>query len=304
MICRIAGIMKIDMFRRIGIVGSGRVARALALGLKRASHEPPLIWGRSPERLIEARSQVDGIDTTTTLGALTEACDAIAIAVADDAVAGIVTALAIAASTTEASPFVFHVSGRSGAALLAPLRDAGWLTAAIHPAMTFTGNPPGEVARMAGARFAITGSSADAAVQARQIVALLGGVAVEIPEDRRALYHAALCHASNHLVTLIADAAQALERAGVDAPRALLAPLVQAALNNSLDRGFDALSGPLLRGDVQTIRDHVAALAAHDPDLVPAYRAMAIATIDRLEQSGARPDAALRRALDSGGAVP
>lgn len=296
--------MKIDMFRRIGIVGSGRVARALALGLKRASHEPPLLWGRSPARLIEARSQVDGIDTTTTLGALTQACDAIAIAVADDAIAGIVTALAIAASTIEASPFVFHVSGRSGAALLAPLHDAGWTTAAIHPAMTFTGDPAGEVARMAGARFAITGSSADAAVQARQIVALLGGVAVEIPEDRRALYHAALCHASNHLVTLIADAAQALERAGVDAPRALLAPLVLAALNNSLDRGFGALSGPLLRGDVQTIGDHVAALAAHDPDLVAAYRAMAVATIDRLERSGARPDAALRRALDSSGAVP
>lgn len=107
--------------------------------------------------------------------------------------------------------------------------------------MTFTGNPPGEVARMAGARFAITGSSANAAVQAKRVVGLLGGVAVEIPEERRALYHAALCHASNHLVTLIADAAQALERAGVDAPRALLAPLVQAALDNSLDRGFDAL---------------------------------------------------------------
>ncbi|WP_288988072.1 Rossmann-like and DUF2520 domain-containing protein [uncultured Sphingopyxis sp.] len=304
MICRIADIMNIDIFRRIGIVGSGRVARALALGLKPASHEPPLLWGRSPARLIEARSQVDGIDTTTTLGALTEACDAIAIAVADDAIAGIVTALAIAASTTEASPFVFHVSGRSGAALLAPLHDAGWTTAAIHPAMTFTGNPPGEVARMAGARFAITGSSVDAAVQARRVVGLLGGVAVEIPEERRALYHAALCHASNHLVTLIADAAQALERAGVDAPRALLAPLVQAALDNSLDRGFDALSGPLLRGDVQTIRDHVAALAAHDPDLVAAYRAMAMATIDRLEHEGARPDAALRRALDSSGAVP
>jgi len=289
-ICRIADNMKIDMFRRIGIVGSGRVARALALGLKRASHEPPLLWGRSPEQLAEAERQVDGIETTPTLGALAQTCDAIAIAVADDAVSGIVATLAAEASKTPSSPFVFHVSGRSGAALLAPLRDAGWLTAAIHPAMTFTGNPQG--------------SSVDAAVQARRVVGLLGGVAVEIPEERRELYHAALCHASNHLVTLIADAAQALERAGVDAPRALLAPLVQAALDNSLDRGFGALSGPLLRGDVQTIRDHVAALAAHDPDLVAAYRAMAAATIDRLEHEGARPDAALRRALDSSGAGP
>ena len=89
------------------------------------------------------------IETTPNLGALVQTCDAIAIAVADDALSGIVATLAAEASKTPSSPFVFHVSGRSGAAPLAPLRDAGWLTAAIHPAMTFTGNPPGEVARMA-----------------------------------------------------------------------------------------------------------------------------------------------------------
>src|SRR3546814_11579585 len=138
--------------------------------------------------------------------------------------------------------------------------------------MTFTGDPEAEAYRMAQARFAITGSTAAATQQAAQIVALLGGIAVEIAEERRALYHAGLCHASNHLVTLIAGAAHALTDAGVDDPAALLAPLVRAALENSLDRGFSALSGPLLRGDARTIGAHVEMPAANTPDLRSADR--------------------------------
>src|SRR3546814_10041538 len=72
------------------------------------------------------------------------------------------------------SPFVFHVSGRSGAAVLQPLDNAGAMTAAIHPAMTFTGDPESEVGRMAGARFAITAGAGEAIERARDIVASLG----------------------------------------------------------------------------------------------------------------------------------
>src|SRR3546814_4211934 len=101
---------------------------------------------------------------------------------------------------------------------------------------------------MAQARFAITGSIAAATQRAAQLVDLLVGIAVEISEERRPLYHAGLCHASNHLVTLIAGAAHALTDAGVEEPAALLDPLVRAALENSIQHGFAALSRPLLRG--------------------------------------------------------
>jgi predicted short-subunit dehydrogenase-like oxidoreductase (DUF2520 family) len=117
-------------------------------------------------------------------------------------------------------------------------------------------------------------------------------------EQHRTLYHAALCHAANHLVTLLAGASGALATAGVGDPQALLAPLVRAALDNSLDRGFAALSGPLLRGDRDTIADHLAALAQDDPALLPAYRAMALATLDAMERTGAPAfDPALRHDL-------
>ena len=275
-------------FRQIGIVGAGRVAQALALGLAPHSDAPPLLWGRSPDRLDAAVARIDRAVAEPSAGALARVCVVIAIAVSDDAVAGVAAALATALPR-DAAPFVFHVSGRSGAAILAPLRSAGALTAAIHPAMTFTGQPQSEVARMAEARFAITGSSPPATAAARRIVAALNGVGVEIAEERRPLYHAALCHASNHLVTLIAGAAHALEQAGVDDPAALLAPLVRAALDNTLDQGMAGLSGPLLRGDARTIGDHLAALDAWSPDLLPAYRAMARTTLDALERSGSAP---------------
>lgn len=281
---------------QFGVIGAGRVAQALAFGLASHSIEPPLMWGRSLEKL-GAASAATGSEVAVSLDRLASDCDVIAIAVSDDAIPSIVGDLArelVADSPT----FVFHVSGRSGAAIFDPLRDRGALTAAIHPAMTFTGHPEREVAQMAQARFAVTGSSASASQQARAIVALLGGVSIEIAEAQRTLYHAALCHASNHVVTLLTGASHALARAGVDDPASLLAPLVHAALLNSLDRGFDALSGPLLRGDERTIEGHLAALATDCPEMLPAYRAMALATVDELERTGAGIDlAALRDRL-------
>ncbi|GFM29353.1 Rossmann-like and DUF2520 domain-containing protein [Novosphingobium sp. PY1] len=272
---------------RIGVIGTGRVAQALALGLGKATSSPPLIWGRSAAGREEAISRVGRkASASENMSDLIEACDIIAIAVSDDAVAPVVKQMA-SLIPAEHTPFVFHVSGRSGAAVLDSLREKGALTAAIHPAMTFTGNPLEEVTRMSGAYFAITGSSDSAWETARQIVAGLGGVTAEITEDRRALYHAGLCHAANHLVTLLSGSSRILSAAGVEEPNAMLAPLARAALENSLARGFDALSGPVLRGDRETIGRHMTALADQCPQVLPAYRAMALATLNELEAEGA-----------------
>jgi predicted short-subunit dehydrogenase-like oxidoreductase (DUF2520 family) len=293
---RYKGGMTQGLYRQIGIVGAGRVAQAFAFGLGPASVAPPMLWGRSPDRLRTAAGLVGRAVAAGRLEALVEVCDLIGIAVSDDAVAPVAAEMACAVPTGRA-PFIFHVSGRSGAALLDPLRGAGALTAAIHPVMTFTGDPQGEVRRMAGARFAITGSSAEAIAAAEDVVRRLGGVGVTIAEAHRPLYHAALSHAANHLVTLLDGSFGALRSAGVDDPAALLAPLVHAALDNSLSHGFAALSGPLLRGDGETIASHLAALADHSPDLLPAYRAMALATLDAMERSGAPVSPDLRARL-------
>lgn len=273
-------------YRQIGLIGTGRVARALGLALAPHSAAPILVQGRNPDHAAAALEAIGRAQAVALSTSLSSHCDLILLAVADDALPAVIADLA----TMPLSATICHVSGRSGAALLDPLRAQGAITAAVHPAMTFTGDPAAEVARMQGARFAITGADAPSTAAARRLVALLGGVAVEVAEAHRALYHAALCHAANHLVTLIAGASDALTAAGVAEPGALLAPLVRAALDNSLDRGMNALSGPLLRGDRQTIGNHLTALRAHAPELLPAYRAMALATLDALD----RDEGALR----------
>lgn len=283
-------------FHRIGIVGTGRVARALALGLAEWSNLPPLVWGRSRERA----GQMGG-EAAQSMAQLARACDVIALAVSDDALDGVAAELA-AVWPDGGTGFVFHVSGRSGLAPLEALALRGGRTAAIHPAMTFTGDAPAELRRMAGARFAVTAAEPETAAIAHRLVAALGGVAVDVAEAQRPLYHAALCHAANHLVTLMAGSLGALERAGVADGAALLGPLVRAALENSLTMGFGALSGPLLRGDSATIGGHLSALERECPELLGAYRAMGSATLDQLEQRGRDVAPALRAMLGKDGA--
>jgi predicted short-subunit dehydrogenase-like oxidoreductase (DUF2520 family) len=121
----------------------------------------------------------------------------------------------------------------------------------------------------------------------------MGGEPVFIAEEDRGLYHAALAGAANHLVTLIVQAADLLRTAGVAEPSRMLGPLLGAALDNALRLGDAALTGPVARGDAETIAGHLAALAAAAPEALPAYLALARLTADRALASGmlAPPDA-------------
>ena len=283
-------------YRRIGIVGSGRVAQAMAWALHPRSSDPLLVWGRDPERRDRLVASVDRARAAPDLQSIGSACDCILIAVADDAIPDLVDRLS-GYIPHAATPFILHMSGRSGAGILAPLEQQGALTAAVHPAMTFTGAAAQEVARMVGARFVITAATPMATLASERLVGLLGGIPEHVEEAKRALYHAALCHAANHLVTLVAGSCDALRTAGVADPASLLAPLVRAALDNVLDRGMAGLSGPLLRGDEGSIHRHLSAIAVDSPQLLPPYRAMATATLDALEGGGATIPTGLRRIL-------
>jgi predicted short-subunit dehydrogenase-like oxidoreductase (DUF2520 family) len=100
------------------------------------------------------------------------------------------------------------------------------------------------------------------------------------------LYHAALAHGANHLVTLVNEALDRLRDAGVLRPEQVLAPLLQAALDNTLRHGDAALTGPIARGDAGTVAKHLATLADAAPESVATYRALARRTADRAIASG------------------
>jgi predicted short-subunit dehydrogenase-like oxidoreductase (DUF2520 family) len=117
-------------------------------------------------------------------------------------------------------------------------------------------------------------------------VSELGGTPIWVPEDRRTLYHAGLAHGANHLVTLVAQAMDLLRESGADEPAEILRPLMTAALDNALSYGDAALTGPVARGDVETVRAHLAEIATSAPNTLTSYVALARATANRAVLDG------------------
>jgi predicted short-subunit dehydrogenase-like oxidoreductase (DUF2520 family) len=195
-----------------------------------------------------------------------------------------------------AGRLVVHASGAHGIRVLDPATRAGALPLALHPVMTFTGRAD-DTDRLAGICFGVT-APAVLRPAAEVLVMEMGGEPVFIAEADRDLYHAALAGAANHLVTQVVQAEDLLARAGVAHPARMLGPLLSAALDNALRLGDAALTGPVSRGDADTVASHVAALRAEAPEALPAYLALARLTATRALAAGTltAPDA--RRLLD------
>jgi predicted short-subunit dehydrogenase-like oxidoreductase (DUF2520 family) len=178
--------------------------------------------------------------------------------------------IAAAAASVERGPLVGHCSGATALDVLEPHEAFS-----LHPLMTV---PAGAAAGvLAGAGCAIAGSTPRALGVAEALAAKLGMRATRVGDEDRAAYHAAASIASNFLVTLEGAAERLAATAGVD--RALLAPLVRAAVDDWAERGAeDALTGPIARGDEGTVARQRAAIAERTPDLLPLFDAMADAT--------------------------
>ncbi|MCW2603494.1 MAG: uncharacterized protein JWN61_1629 [Pseudonocardiales bacterium] len=207
----------------------------------------------------------------------------VVLAVPDDVLPELVVGLA-ATGAWRPGQFVVHTSGAHGLGVLAPAAAAGALVLALHPAMTFTGRDE-DIARLDGAPFGVTAEAGLRPV-AEALVVEMGGEPFWVGESARTAYHAALSLGSNHLVTLVSDALDLLGAAGVEEPARVLAPLLGAALDNTLRLGDGALTGPVSRGDAHTVAGHLRAIDDLVPPLRPPYIAMAARTAVRAEAAG------------------
>jgi predicted short-subunit dehydrogenase-like oxidoreductase (DUF2520 family) len=175
-----------------------------------------------------------------------------------------------AAAAIEPGPLVGHCSGATGLAVLSPHEAFS-----LHPLMTLPAGTPHHV--FEGAGCAVDGSTPRALAVAEALAARLGMRATRVTDEDRAAYHAAASIASNFLVTLEGAAERLAATAGVE--RELLAPIVRATVENWAARGADgALTGPIARGDDETVARQRAAVAERTPDLLPLFDAMVDAT--------------------------
>lgn len=268
---------------KVGIIGAGRVGAVLGAALARAAHRVVAASSGSAASRARIRRMLPGAQVRD-IARVPTGVDLLLICVPDDALAGTVANLA-EAGAIRAGQVVAHTSGAHGIEVLAPATDRGAHPLALHPAMTFTGHATDLDRLAAGVSFGVTAPEALRPFATR-LVADLGGAPEWIAEPARPLYHAALVHGANHLVTLVNEATDRLRDAGVLHPERVLAPLLRAALENALRHGDAALTGPVSRGDAGTIARHVESLRRTAPDAVPAYVALARRTADRAIASG------------------
>ena len=266
----------------IGVIGAGRVGAVLAVALGAAGYRISAVAGESAASRTRIETLLPGVrvDKPT---AVARGCDLLLLTVPDDSLDNVVRMLA-ASGALRAGQYVVHTSGRHGLGVLQPALALGAHGIALHPAMTFTGTDL-DVGRLAGCVYGVT-CDAPERPAAEHLVAVLGGQLAWLAEEQREIYHAALAHGANHLVTLVAQSMDALRAAGSTDPAAMLRPLLSAALDNALAYGDAALTGPIVRGDLETVRVHLRSLAVSSAAALEAYVVLARATANRAVAAG------------------
>jgi predicted short-subunit dehydrogenase-like oxidoreductase (DUF2520 family) len=271
-----------DARLRVGVISAGRVGAVLGAALARAGHDLVAVSAVSQASRDRAATLLPGVPVVPA-DEVPRRAGLVLLAVPDDALPGLVAGLA-ATGALRPGQLVAHTSGRHGVDVLTPAARLGALPLALHPVLPFSGTDV-DLARLSGTSFGVTSPDPLRPV-AETLVLEMGGEPVWVPEADRPLWHAALAHAANHLTTLVSSSAALLRDAGVAQPGRVLAPLLGAALDGSLRAGDAALTGPVARGDAETVRAHLDVLAAVAPDVLPTYVAMARLTADRAIAAG------------------
>jgi pantoate--beta-alanine ligase len=272
----------------VGIVSAGRVGSVLGAALAAAGHQVVATSGVSRASVRRAERLLPDVPLKSPDEVVTRA-DLVLLAVPDDVLPGLVTGLA-RAGCFRTGQIVAHTCGAHGVAVLDPAVEYGTLPLALHPVMTFTGCAE-DVQRLATCSVGVTAAEGDEAAWSvgEALVVEMGAEPVRVPEKVRPLYHAALAYGANHLITLVRDSVDVLERAGIQPAERLIAPLLSAALDNALRHGDRALTGPVARGDVATLHKHLCELAEHAPEVADSYRALAERTADRAQRAALLP---------------
>jgi predicted short-subunit dehydrogenase-like oxidoreductase (DUF2520 family) len=287
--------------KSFSIVGAGRLGTVLGAALVRRGWTAAAIVdkdsgaARESRRIIGRGTAVAGLGGTARLG------DVVIIAVPDNAVGRVAAGLA-RSGVSWAGRFVFHTSGLLPARVLEPLRKRGARIASVHPVQSFPRkDAPASIFR--GITWGVEGDPA-AVAAAEEMVRSLRGNVLLLSEKDKPLYHAACSLASNAMIALEWTASGMLGAAGIGekAAAGMLFPLVQGTLQNVNNLGLEkALTGPILRGDVVTVRKHLEALR-DDPHARGVYLVMGKQILRLAEKSGlpAGRVTALKRLLEGG----
>jgi predicted short-subunit dehydrogenase-like oxidoreductase (DUF2520 family) len=236
---------------------------------------------------MHALAEAVGAKTFDTALEVIHAADLTLLTVPDDVIVPLASLIAESGDDFTGKA-VIHTSGAHGADSLRVLAERGTMTGGLHPAFPFA-DIPTAIARLPGATFAIETDDPRLHDWLYAMAKALDGRVLAIPRGKKALYHSALVIASNYAVTLYAIAERVLLSLGAERATAdhALNVLVGATADNLRVQGIpEALTGPLVRGDVGTVAAHLTALENYDKEAAQLYLELARLSLPLLEARG------------------
>ena len=269
----------------VAVIGAGAVGRALALRLSDHGYPVRAVLSRTQASADALAALVGAPVAADRLDALPASVRLVLLTAPDDALEGLAETL-VEARHPWSETVVAHASGALGADVLAPLADIGATTLAFHPLQTLRAGADGSA--LDGAYVGLEGAPRAVAAGIELASGLGLRYLVTAAEDRPR-YHLAASVASNFPVTLVGMAQEVLGSIGLDRAEAVavLEPLLRGTLDGLADGApEDVLTGPVVRGDLETLRAHGLALRAHLPTLVPVYAALSVETVRLAVRSG------------------
>jgi len=265
--------------KRIVLIGPGRVGQAAARLLMESGYGIAAVIGRDLARARSAARFIGCPGAESTDLARARDGEIVLIALPDDR-------LAAMAETLRSGPFLkdgatlVHFSGLHDASILLGEERQGFTALALHPLQSLA-DAVIAVRSLPGSPFTIEGSP-DALPLGEELVRAMDGIPHRISAEKKPLYHTAACVASNYLVTLVDIARQIMAACGFDNDEALtlLTPLLKETGKNVSTLGPEkALTGPIARGDIETVSRHLAAMSGLPPHLREIYSLMGKETV-------------------------
>lgn len=277
----------------VTVVGCGKVGSSLAIQLKRLGWP---IRGLASRHLAPAQALAEELGVNRATDApwqVTTGAGVVFITTPDDAIGPVCEAIAENHGFTPGT-VVLHCSGAHPSTLLAAAAEAGAAIGSLHPLQSFAAVSR-DRNRFSGIVMAMEGMP-EAVNTADKIANALGARPLRLRTEGKTLYHAAAVVASNYLVSLVDVAMEMLVASGIAEGEAfsVLAPLINGTLANIAACGTtEALTGPIVRGDADTVALHLDALQSLRPHLLPAYRSLGRQAIGIARRKGGLPEEVL-----------
>lgn len=264
--------------RRLVIVGAGLVGRALGKSLREAGLPVAAVISRSRDRARQACRFIGEGDPSND-PADAASGNLLMLATIDRVLEATAERIA-GAATLQKGTIAFHCSGAFPGETISALRAQGALVGSLHPLQAFA-SPEEAMMLLPGSSFAVEGDKRATGVL-MSLARVVGGKPVRIAAEDKAIYHAAAAVTSNSLVAVALLGTEMLGTVPAFSkdPFGPLQSLLRGTIRNMERLGpAKALTGPIVRGDIETVRAHIAALKRGNPRLLPAYRRAAGVTL-------------------------